>query len=237
MSLTTKSLVFIDSIQSAANQNTVSEILVNALDSFGFDSAAVLKLPGPHETIEDTMFINTRSSEFATIYYEQHFVARDPVINQFSGDKYAYSWSSAYKRVSDPDADDLRTLAKNYGMNEGIVIPISQLSGHGMVSAATSMESISKDLYHAVYILGMSGYMKLMSFLSSDLLLPVPLKPRQVECLQWVAMGKSDKQISEIMGIAPTTVRNYIEDAKDKLGVANRTAAAITAYRAGLIHL
>ena len=237
MSLTSKALQFIDSMESASDMGAVSEILVNAFDTFGFDSVAALKLPGPHEKIEDTMFVNTRSSEFATIYYEQDFEIRDPVISQFAGDKYAYTWSSAYQTENDPNSVDLLRLAKDYKMNDGIVIPIAQASSHGMVSAATSMETIDQDLYHAAYLIGMSGYSKLMSYKSTKLLLLEPLSRRQVECLQWVAVGKSNREISAIMGLSPNTVRNYIEDIKDKLGAPNRTAAAMTAYRAGLIHL
>jgi DNA-binding CsgD family transcriptional regulator len=51
------------------------------------------------------------------------------------------------------------------------------------------------------------------------------LTPRENEILEWVAHGKTNPQIAEILGIAPTTVRRHLENVFAKLGVHTRTAA------------
>jgi DNA-binding CsgD family transcriptional regulator len=52
------------------------------------------------------------------------------------------------------------------------------------------------------------------------------LTRREAEVLRWVAAGKSDAQISAILGISARTVQKHLEHAYQKLGVENRTAAA-----------
>lgn len=49
---------------------------------------------------------------------------------------------------------------------------------------------------------------------------------RENEVLRWIADGKSNQQIAEILGISVGTVRKHIERIFDKLGVDNRAAAA-----------
>lgn len=57
----------------------------------------------------------------------------------------------------------------------------------------------------------------------------LPLTPREREVLQWVAAGKSNRDIAEILGASPRTVEKHLEHVFDKLGVETRTAAAMRA--------
>lgn len=56
------------------------------------------------------------------------------------------------------------------------------------------------------------------------------LSPREIEVLEWVEKGKSNEQISEILGLSRNTVKTFLKRAFIKLGVENRTAA-ISALR------
>ena len=53
------------------------------------------------------------------------------------------------------------------------------------------------------------------------------LTPREREILQWVGAGKSDAQIASILGLSARTVQKHLEHVYVKLGVENRTAAAM----------
>jgi DNA-binding CsgD family transcriptional regulator len=52
------------------------------------------------------------------------------------------------------------------------------------------------------------------------------LTPRERQILGWVARGKTNPEIAEILWIAPSTVRKHLENIYAKLGVSTRTAAA-----------
>lgn len=57
------------------------------------------------------------------------------------------------------------------------------------------------------------------------------LTPREAEVLLWVSYGKSNRLISEILGISPRTVNKHLEQIFRKLGVETRAAAAALAVR------
>ena len=57
------------------------------------------------------------------------------------------------------------------------------------------------------------------------------LSRRQHDVLRWVATGKSNKAIADILKISPKTVGKHIENVFRKLGVTSRVAAA-NAYTA-----
>ena len=56
---------------------------------------------------------------------------------------------------------------------------------------------------------------------------PVALTPREAEIMRWVAAGKSDGQIAQIVSASVRTVQKHLQHAYVKLGVESRTAAAM----------
>jgi DNA-binding NarL/FixJ family response regulator len=66
-------------------------------------------------------------------------------------------------------------------------------------------------------------------FSSADPLLSFGLTPREAEVLLWVAQGKSNAEISVILGAAEATIKKHLQSIFEKLGVDNRNAAAMQA--------
>jgi LuxR family transcriptional regulator, quorum-sensing system regulator BjaR1 len=64
-----------------------------------------------------------------------------------------------------------------------------------------------------------------------------PLTPREREILQWVAAGKTDEEIADILSIGTTTVTSHVANAKQKLDAFRRTYAVVQAIRLGEISL
>lgn len=65
---------------------------------------------------------------------------------------------------------------------------------------------------------------------------PIKLTTREAEVLSWVAQGKSNTVIAEILGVSHHTIDNYLRRAYAKIGVNNRTLAAVKAISLGLTH-
>lgn len=64
---------------------------------------------------------------------------------------------------------------------------------------------------------------------------PAPLTRREIQCLKWAAMGKTDADISEIMHISLPTVRFHITNAARKLNVVGRPQAIYKAATLGYV--
>jgi DNA-binding CsgD family transcriptional regulator len=57
------------------------------------------------------------------------------------------------------------------------------------------------------------------------------LTQRESEVLLWIARGKSNRDIADILTLSPRTVNKHLEQIFSKLGVENRTSAAALAVR------
>jgi len=64
-----------------------------------------------------------------------------------------------------------------------------------------------------------------------------PLSPREMEILQYVTRGLSNKEIAVSLGISHQTVKNHMTAILHKLGVEDRTQAAVYALRRGWVRL
>jgi two-component system NarL family response regulator len=63
------------------------------------------------------------------------------------------------------------------------------------------------------------------------------LTPRELEVLQGITDGLSNKRIADRLDIAEGTVKIHVTNILSKLGAADRTEAVTTAIRRGIVHI
>jgi DNA-binding NarL/FixJ family response regulator len=65
----------------------------------------------------------------------------------------------------------------------------------------------------------------------------VPLSERELDVLQRIANGRSNREIATELSISEATVKFHVTGILAKLGVLDRTQAVTTAIRRGIVHL
>jgi two-component system NarL family response regulator len=63
------------------------------------------------------------------------------------------------------------------------------------------------------------------------------LSPREIEVLQRIAEGKSNKEIAALLFISEGTVKTHVLSIHEKLGVSDRTEAVVTAIKRGILRV
>jgi DNA-binding NarL/FixJ family response regulator len=63
------------------------------------------------------------------------------------------------------------------------------------------------------------------------------LSQRELQVLGQIALGKRNKEIGAVLGIAEDTVKMHVKNVLEKLGVNDRTEAVTVALRRGFFHL
>ena len=64
----------------------------------------------------------------------------------------------------------------------------------------------------------------------------VPLTPRQLQLLRALASGRTNKELAHDLGISEGTVKSYLKELYERLGVSSRAGAVAFGMRRGLIH-
>jgi DNA-binding response OmpR family regulator/DNA-binding CsgD family transcriptional regulator len=102
----------------------------------------------------------------------------------------------------------------------------NRIDVHGRQLTFTFLSQTGPDEY--LYRLTESGGGQEEAFIRDYL----SLTTREAEVLIWIARGKSNRDISDILGISPRTVNKHLEQIFTKLGVENRASAAALAVGA-----
>jgi DNA-binding NarL/FixJ family response regulator len=62
-----------------------------------------------------------------------------------------------------------------------------------------------------------------------------PLSAREVEVLQMIAYGSTNREAAEALHLSPQTVKTHLERIFNKLGVSDRTRAVAVALKHGIV--
>jgi LuxR family quorum-sensing system transcriptional regulator CciR len=151
-----------------------------------------------------------------------------------------FAWSEVPAMIPLTRRDrDILDRARLAGIGDGFTIP-AHVPGesHGSCSFATRRgEPIEPDALPRAQLVGAFAFeaaRRLWKIRAVDK--PVPgLTDRQRDCLLWAARGKSDWEISRILGISHETVIQHLKQARERYGVGKRTLLAVHALFDGTI--
>jgi LuxR family quorum sensing-dependent transcriptional regulator len=237
-----RTLDFVERIGKLKDFQEICREIQTELEWFGLTCVTAWSLPGPGRPHDEGVIYNSRPQDYIEHYKRENYVVRDPVITELRHNMQTFSWQDI-KRDRRLSRDERRIIeeGREFGVNDGLIIPIVTLSGSiSLFSPCGQDPDLSPRARSALEIIGIYSQQALKRALireQRDQAAHTPLTPREREIMQWVAVGKSDDEIAEILTISAATVTSHVENAKRKLDAFRRTYAVVQAIRFGEITL
>ncbi|SDA25315.1 DNA-binding transcriptional regulator, CsgD family [Sphingomonas sp. NFR15] len=176
-------------------------------------------------------------------YYDRNALGvSDPVHRASHMTSVGFPWSRMPEMIP-LTRDDLRVLAlgRDQGIGDGFTVP-AHVPGEARGSCSFANEAgrpIPHNMLPLAQLAGMfafEGARRLWAMRSGLRMPPRPmLTDRQRDCVLWVARGKSDWEISLILGVGEETVARHIKQACERYGVNKRTYLVILALFDGTL--
>lgn len=231
---------FFEETQRATTVEAISSLIIQQYKNLGYDFVTIWSLPAPGQPPEEGVMLNTRPMAYIERYVEEDQIKIDPAITELRHTLRPYAWSDIKQRRALPKKElNIIDEAREFGINDGVIVPIVTVEGAlSIVSPCGAKPELSQRARSAVEIIGIFGHQALKRILWNAKEAKRPhLTPRECEILQWLAHGKSDDEIGEILHISQSTVTAHYENAKRKLGTTKRASAVVEALRWRYIHL
>ena len=217
------------------------EVARQRFDAFstrlGFSSSACLNVPSQPQEPLTVVEVSRQDNAFWAEYRDQRLYSFDPVLARAARSSVCLAWSEIEK--SDHlDANEQRVFecARRYGMTDGISVPIHQTgNGFVLVSLIGNPATMNQSVRLVIHLAVTAVYTQFRALFHAETIQDRALTRRQIEIVAWLAVGKSDWEISQILGVSPKTVNFHVENIKRKYGVATRIQAIVAAMRDGLL--
>ena len=220
---------------------SVSALLQRIVASYGLRNAAYLAIYLPKTSPSAPYIAATYSDEWIGHYRAHSYHRHDPVILRGLDSLLPIDWA-----VLDKSAPRVRRLfgeATEYGVGRhGLSFPIRGRHGERAIFTVTADETdqawlrIRRQLVRELLIVAHHVHRYVLSMEAIEIS-PVRLAPREVECLQWAAAGKTQPEMATILGLSERTVICYLETARHKLDAMNTTHAVAKAISMNLFAL
>jgi LuxR family quorum sensing-dependent transcriptional regulator len=237
-----RTLDFVEDVQSLTSYDDICRRIMKEMEWFGFSCVSSFSVPGPGQTLQECLWINNRPQEYIDYYAQNNYLIHDPIVTEFRRNLRPFSWNDVRKKTDLKQRErNIIDEAREWGARDGLMVPIRTQSGSLSGFCPCGFDpDLSSRARAALEVIGIYSYFALKRALlqaDRDEIRHTPLTPREREILQWVAAGKSDDEIGEILSIATTTVTQHVENAKRKLDAMRRTYAIVQALRVGEISL
>jgi LuxR family transcriptional regulator, quorum-sensing system regulator BjaR1 len=231
---------YVETIGQAEDKSGVQAALLNVASQFGLTTVFGGLVPTERLSwpeIDARILLQHFPTEWAQRYSAEGYILRDPIVQRLQVDRNPFSWSEAYDSCDRPgDVELIQGEASAFGLREGYVISVTLLDDSvSAVSFGGNHIEISHEERAALGFATNFAIGRLLQLRSDQAKSGDDLTPREFDCLLWAAEGKTDWEISVILGISKSTVVKHLLSARDKLGAVNKAHAIAMALREKLI--
>ncbi|GHF24761.1 hypothetical protein GCM10017044_19320 [Kordiimonas sediminis] len=175
-------------------------------------------------------------SEWIEHYIQQSYKKHDRILSVARNRIIPFSWDDPVVMHGMTDLQEqIFQEARETGIIHGVTVPVY---ADGFIPATINIvgpnRDVDPDVQHALHLMSIYLYDTAVKLRKQE---PetltdrvIELTDRERECLQWVAEGKSESVIAELMNISQSTVHFHVENTKRKYGVATRVQAVVRAF-------
>ena len=186
----------------------------------------------------DNLSIGTLPDSYIRKYWRNgNYMFHDPVVRKAFTSNQPVRYSEYLVRTDNSKlVQEIYDFRKKQGIIDGYGFPLKgRLNRFAVINIIGDMSRFSKAEIIKLEMYGILLYRRAaelfplkesLGFVESGV-----LTDRERECLTWVAKGKTNWDISQILMITERTVQYHVENAREKLGVDTRLQAVVVAAR------
>ncbi len=235
----------LESITEARSDRDLLLALRQAAESYGFDRVILSVIVDPElpQDCHGRGVLNHFPADFRAYYATNDCVRYDPILKAALKRKRAFAWEQleAAPYLTARQVTFMATL-KAYHLHQGVAVPLritGTLNGIAAFARSKPITSETTPPLPALQTLGETVYEAYRALHRTDASLTTeraPLSVKECDVLTWVARGKTDDEIAEILSISPNTVDSHMRNIYRKLNAHNRVTAVVAGIRQGHVY-
>ena len=231
---------FWDLVEANGAYEDVEQELLKMTSSYGVNAVSCLELRSPaSNTIFVGRMFGKRDGEYLSRYRRENLAAHDVAAQEVMKTDAPFFWADVFPKARNRNQQDVFAIASEHGLGDGLLSPFYGTGGRVGFTGFYGKELCNAPTTRR--LLGVAGqafyrYAYTKAQAEEDTQNEkTPLTDRQLEVLYWISKGKTDWEMSRVLGISPPTVNKHVEAAKKRIGVRSRAEAVHYAIMHNLI--
>lgn len=218
-------------------------LLESVLSCYGLENLAYVTTDPSSIKSRNPTYKVTYSAAWQEFYKKSGAEIHDPAIVYGLREIIPFEWRNV--ELLEPEQNTFLNIASDFGLgNNGFSIPIRDRTG---AKALVSMTVRHNDQKWAKYSRRYRSELVNIAYLLHERFSPKTeldncqqylgedLTEREIESLQWTALGKTSEETAIILGLSCRSVNFHVNNAKTKLDTVTRSHAVARASALGLI--
>lgn len=220
---------------------SLDERFVTVVKAFGFKTAIYLRLSEFGQPRAPHCIFGEDAPEWLDHYREKNYAFIDPALATAFRSRQAFTWSSTDHADAPKKVKTFWGEAHEMWARDALVVPVRGPLGELSVVNLVSDDELDlhpdvRGTLQALCNLYASVGESFCRGENAEAGATVPaLSRRELQCIFWMSLGKTDADTGRILGVSPLTVKGYLETAKRKLEVTSRPALTLRALALGLL--
>jgi DNA-binding CsgD family transcriptional regulator len=208
--------------------------------AFGFVASACGAWVWAGDQRKTRFFFIDWPQDWHDLYMSKGWLVDDFVISEVARRMTPFLWEDvrAERELTEKESE-VYAGARKYGWVERLSVPIHGPVGYQAVVTMTTKESlaVAPEERAVLQTMALTIHERCRSVIGLDDMSDgaIKLTKREIECLQWVAAGKTDWEIGQLLQLAAATVHFHVERAKKKLNTRTRAQAVALLVLLGLL--
>lgn len=222
---------FIEELERRRDVPALLEAFQLLIQNFGLQNYWIGDPSQPHVNRKDRIWAVNWPEGWLKRYAEQRYQLVDLILQRMNLSAEPFRWHEALADAT-TNARKMMNEARAFGLADGFAVPLYGVDGSAIgISLGGERYDLSKRDEAALHMAVIYFHARLARLrLSTEAPRKVArLTPRERECLSWVAAGKTDWEIAQILEISEQTAHEYVQNAISKLNAATRAQAVAVA--------
>jgi DNA-binding CsgD family transcriptional regulator len=217
----------------------IGRLFADVIAPFGFTASAGGAFVTSRLGAASIFYFQMWPPAWLQLYQRENFVNHDFLVAEARSCMVPFTWREAKeRRVLTLGEKRVWQAVLDFGWREGLGIPIHGPRGYlGLIVIASEATDIPLPLRHHLTMLALLAHER-CRFLTPEAAppgMPANLTSREIECLRFVAGGLSDVETAKQLGLSVTTVKEYVDAVRTKLGARSRSQAVAILAAAGML--
>jgi LuxR family quorum-sensing system transcriptional regulator CciR len=232
---------FVERARATQNNSDLGRLLEDASAEIGFRHFALIHHVDLRRASPHIIHLDNYPESWASHFIENGLYAEDPIHQACLTSNVGFTWANVPRMIAITSRQrSILESATLHGLGDGYTVP-TNIPGEssGSCSFATRRGlSLPEENLLLAHLIGEFAFEAARRLNQTDLFPrrnPPRLTPRQRDCLLLAIHGKTDWEISRILGLSEETVTRHLNMARERYGVTKRLPLAVHAIFDGQI--